>query len=77
MRAKMKIFYGCRLVVAGLFILAMLIATVGCGTSSMAKYRASLQDTGGSRYTVYNGKFEHDFFGGRNQQVGKESWEDD
>jgi hypothetical protein len=77
MSAKLRVFCGCRVVVAGLFILAVLLSAVGCGTSSLASYRASLQDTGGSKVHLYNGKIEHDFFGGRNQQVGKESWEDD
>ena len=75
--AKMRALSGCRVVVAGLFILAVMISAVGCGTSSLASYRASLQDTGGSRFKMYNGKIEHDLFNGRYQKSEKEDWEDD
>lgn len=77
MGAKMRSLNGCRVVVALLFILTLIISAVGCGTSFMANYRASLQDTGGPRLKMYNGKIEHDLFSGRYRQVGKEDWEDD
>jgi hypothetical protein len=76
MGAKMRALCGCRVVVAGLFILAVISSAVGCGTSSLASYRASLQDTGGPRFKMYNGKIEHDLFNGRYQK-GTEDWEDD
>ena len=77
MGAKRKALSGCRVVVAGWFILAMMMATVGCGTSFLDNYRVSLRDTGAVRFNRYNGKFEHDLLGGRYQRVEKENWEDD
>ncbi|OGR28703.1 MAG: hypothetical protein A2139_06160 [Desulfobacca sp. RBG_16_60_12] len=65
------------MVVALLFILAVIISAVGCGTSSLGNYRASWQDTGGPRFKMYNGKIEHDLFNGRYQKSEKEDWEDD
>jgi hypothetical protein len=76
MGAKMRALSGCRVVVAGLFILAVMISAVGCGTGSLASYRASLQDTGGPKFNLYNGKIEHNLFNG-SYQKGKEDWEDD
>ena len=76
MGAKMRALCGCRVVVAMLFILAVMISAVGCGASSLASYRASLQDSGGPKFHPYNGKVEHDLFNGRDQK-GKEDWEDD
>ena len=77
MGAKMRALCGCQVVVAGLFILAVMVSAVGCGTSSLASYRASLQDTSGARVNLYNGKIEHDLFNGRYQKSEKEDWEDD
>lgn len=77
MGAKMKALCGCRVVVAVLFVLAVIISAVGCGTSLVESYRASLQDTGGPRFKMYNGKIEHNLFNGRYQKVEKEDWEDD
>ena len=77
MGAKMRALCGCRVVVAVLFSLAIMISAVGCGTSSLGSYRASLQDTWGLRFNMYNGKIEHNLFNGRYQNVGKEDWEDD
>lgn len=77
MGAKIRVLCGCRVVVAGLFILGMTISTVGCGTSLMEQYRASLQDTGKPKFKMYNGKIEHDLFSGRYQKMEKEDWEDD
>jgi len=76
MGAKTRASSRCRVVVAGLFILAVMISAVGCGTSSLG-YRASWQDTGGPRFNLYNGKIEHDLFNGRYQKSEKEDWEDD
>ncbi len=76
MGAKMRALCGCRVVVAGLFILALMLAAVGCGTSSLASYRASLQDNGAPRYKTFNGKIEHNLFNA-SYQKGKEDWEDD
>jgi membrane protein implicated in regulation of membrane protease activity len=75
--AEMRALCGCRVVVAGLFFLAMMIAAVGCGTSFLGNYLKSLQDTGGSRFAMHRGKIEHDLFNGRYQKVEKEDWEDD
>jgi hypothetical protein len=77
MGAKMRAFCGCRVVVALLFILAVMFSAVGCGTSSLGSYRASLQDTSGPRLNVHNWRIEHDLFNGRYQKVEKEDWEDD
>ena len=77
MGAKMRTLCGCRVVVAGLFILAVVISAVGCGTSSVGSYRASWQDGSGPRFKMYNGKIEHDLFSGRYQKMEKEDWEDD
>ena len=77
MGAKMRTLCGCRVVVAVLFILAIMISAVGCGTSFLGSYRASLGDTGGPRFNLYNGKIEHDLFNGRYQKSEKEDWEDD
>lgn len=77
MGAKMRALCGCRVVVAGLFILGMMIAAVGCSTSLMEQYRASLQDTGKPRFKMYNGQIEHNLFNGRYQKLEKEDWEDD
>jgi hypothetical protein len=74
---KMRTLCGCRVVVAGLFILAVMISGVGCGTSSLQSYRTSWQDTGGPRFNTHNWKIEHDLFGGRYQKAEKEDWEDD
>ena len=76
MGTKMRALSGCRVVVAGLFILAVMVSAVGCGTSSLASYRASLQDTGAPKFKVYNRKVEHNMFNSTYQQ-GKEDWEDD
>ncbi len=77
MGAKMRAWCGCRVVVAVLFILGMMLAAVGCGTSLMEQYRASLRDTGKPRYNLYNGKIEHNLLNGRYQKLEKEDWEDD
>ena len=77
MSDRMRALSGCRVVVAILFILAVMISLVGCGTSSLASYRAFLQDPGGPRFKMYNGKIEHDLFNGRYQKSEKEDWEDD
>jgi hypothetical protein len=77
MGAKTRALCGCQVVVAGLFILAIMISAVGCGTNSWGSYRASLQDTGGSRFNMYSGKIEHNLFNGRYQKAEKEDWEDD
>ena len=76
MSDRMRALSGCRVVVAILFILAVMISLVGCGTSSLASYRAFLQDPGGPRFKMYNGKIEHDLFKSGDQK-GKEDWEDD
>ena len=75
--AKMRALCGCRVVVAGLFFLAMMMATVGCGRSIVETYRMSWHDTGGLRYNRYSGKIEHDLLNGRYQKLEKEDWEDD
>ena len=77
MVAKLRALCGCRVVVAGLFILAVMISAVGCGTSSLGSYRASLQDSGGTGFKMFNGKIEHDLFNGRYQKSEQEDWEDD
>jgi len=77
MSANMRALCGCRVVVAVLFILAIMISAVGCGTSFLENYRASFQDTGGLKFNRYNGKIEHNLFNGRYQKVEKEDWEDD
>jgi hypothetical protein len=77
MGAKIRVSCRCRVVVAVLCILGMMISTVGCGTSLMEQYRASLQDTGRPKFNVYNGKIEHNLFNGRYQKLEKEDWEDD
>jgi hypothetical protein len=77
MGAKIRALCGCRVVVAGLFILGMMISALGCGTSLMEQYRASLQDTGKPKFNRYNGKIEHNLFNGRYQKLEKEDWEDD
>ncbi len=76
MGAKMRALRRYQVVVAGLFIGAVIISAVGCGTSSLG-YRASWQDAGGPRLSMYNGKIEHNLFNGRDQKVEKEDWEDD
>jgi hypothetical protein len=77
MGAKMRALCGCRVVVAGLFILGMMIAALGCSTSFMESYRASLQNTGRAKSNWYNGKIEHNLLNGRYQKLEKEEWEDD
>ena len=77
MGAKVRALYGCRVIVAVLFILAIMISAVGCGTISLGSYRASLQDTGEPKFNLYSGKIEHNLFNGRYQKVEKEDWEDD
>ena len=77
MRAKMRALCGCRVVVAGLFTLMVMLSAVGCGTSSLGSYRAALQDNNGARFNVHDFRFEHDLFSGKNQKAGKEDWEDD
>ena len=73
MGAKMRALCGCRVVVAGLFILALMLSAVGCGTSSLASYRASLQDNGAPRYKTFNGKIEHNLFNGSYQKGEKKT----
>lgn len=77
MRAKMRTSCGCQVAVVVLFILAVIFSTVGCGTSSMGSYRASLRDTGGPRLDMHNWVIEHDLFGGGYPKAGKEDWEED
>ena len=77
MGAKVRALYGCRVIAAVLFILAIMISAVGCGTISLGSYQASLQDTGGPKFNLYSGKIEHNLFNGRYQKVEKEDWEDD
>ena len=77
MGAKMRTLWGCQVVVAGLFILAVIFSAVGCGTSSVGSYRASLQDSSGPRLDMHNWVIEHDLFGGGYQKAGKEDWEED
>ena len=77
MGAKMRALCGCRLIVAVLFILSVIISAGGCGANFMGDYRASLQDPGGSKFKMYNGKIEHNLFDGRYQKGEKEDWEDD
>ncbi len=76
MGAKRWALCGCRVVVAGLFILAMMMPAVGCGEISLANYRASLRSSGGPSFSTYNGQFEHNLFNGRSQ-APKEAWEDE
>jgi hypothetical protein len=64
-------------VVAGLFILAMIFAAVGCGTSNVSSYRASLTDTGQPRFNLHSLRIEHDLLNARYQYAEKEAWEDD
>ena len=77
MGAKMRALCGCRVVVAVLFILTIMISAVSCGTISLRSYRASLQDTGEPKFNLYSGKIEHNLFNGRYQKVENEDWEDD
>jgi hypothetical protein len=77
MCANMRALCGCRVVIAVLFALGMMISAVGCGTNFLGNYRASLQDTGRPKFTWYNGKIEHNLFNGRYQKLEKEDWEDD
>ena len=77
MGATIRGLCGCRVILAGLFILGMMISTVGCGTSLIEQYRASLQDTGRPKSNWYNGKIDHDLFSGSYQRLAKEDWEDD
>ena len=77
MGAKMRALCGCRVMVAVLFVLAIIISAGGCAANFMGDYRASLQDTGGPRYKMYNGKIEHNLFNGRYQKAEIEDWEDD
>lgn len=72
MGAKMRGLCRCRVGVALVFILAVIISAVGCGASFMESYRASLQDTGGPRFKMYNGKIEHNLFNARYQKVEEE-----
>jgi hypothetical protein len=76
MGAKMKALCGCQVAVALLFMLALIFSAVGCGTSSVGSYRASLRDTSGPRLNMHNWVIEHDLFNGR-YQVQKEDWEED
>jgi len=77
MGAKMRALCGCQVVVAVLFILAVIFSAVGCGTSSLGNYRASLRDTSGPRLNMHNWIIEHDLFNGKYQKSEKEDWEDD
>jgi hypothetical protein len=77
MGAKMRALCGCRVIVAVLFVLAIIISAGGCGANFMGDYRASLQDTGAPRFKMYSGKFEHNLFNGTYQKGEKEDWEDD
>jgi hypothetical protein len=76
MGAKRRALCRCQVVVAVLFILTVIFSAIGCGTSSLGSYRASLRDTGGPRLDMHNLRIEHDLFNGR-YQVQKEDWEDD
>ena len=77
MSAKMRALCGCRVIVAALFILGMMISAVGCGTSFLENYRASMQDTGRPKFNWYNGRIEHNLLNARYQKLDKEDWEDD
>jgi hypothetical protein len=77
MGVKIRSLCGCRVILARLFILGMMISMLGCGTSIMDKYRASLQDTGKPQYNWYNGKIQHDLLSGKYQRLEKDDWEDD
>ena len=77
MDAKIMTLCRCRVVIAVLFVLAVIILAVGCGTSSLGSYRAFLQDSSGHRYNTFNGKIEHNLFNGRYQKVEKEDREVD
>lgn len=77
MRAEMRALCGCRVVVAMLFSLAIMISAVSCGTSFPGSYRASWQDTGRPKINFFRGKIEHDLFNGRYQNLEREAWEDD
>jgi hypothetical protein len=77
MGAKIRAICGCRVFLAGLCVLGMLSSTLGCGTSFMEQYRASLHDTGKPRFNRSRGKIEHNLFDGRYQNLEKEDWEDD
>jgi hypothetical protein len=77
MSAKMKAWCGCRVLVAVLFSLTVIISAVGCGTGFMQNYRASLQDPGGPRFKMYSGKIEHNLLNARIQKSEKEDWEED
>lgn len=77
MGAKMRTLCGCQVVVAVLFILAVIFSAVGCGTSSVGSYRASLRDTGGPKLDIHNWVIEHDLLNHRYVKAEKEDWEDD
>jgi hypothetical protein len=77
MSAKMSALCGCRVMIGVLFFLTVIISAVGCGSTFMQNYRASLQDTGGPRFKMYSGKIEHNLLNARVQKSEKEDWEED
>lgn len=52
------------------------LMVLGCASSFPGTYQSNFRDTG-PKFTMSNGKIEHNLFDGTVRKVGKESWEDD
>lgn len=77
MPAKIRTSYGCQMVVALAFILALIVVAVGCGTSSLGSYQSAFSGTSGPKFNMHEWKFEHNLFNSQSQRAEKEDWEDD
>lgn len=77
MQPKMRALWSCRAVVALLWILAVMLAAVGCATNYPGSYRSSFQGAPEPKVNTHEWKIEHDFLNSRYQKLEKEDWEDD
>lgn len=77
MQVKMRALCRCRVVVALLFTLAVILGAFGCATSYPGSYRSDFQGTSGPRFNLRQLRIEHNLFNSKYQKLDKEAWEDD
>lgn len=76
MRSQMKPFWGRRVVLALLLILAFSLTALGCASSYLQSYKLGFQGTS-PRFNTGSWKIEHNLFSSTGQRMDKEDWEDD
>jgi hypothetical protein len=74
MHAKMRSLYKCRVVIALILLLLVVLSPIGCGTSLLQNYRSSFQNTNEPKVNMLEWRF--DLFNSKYQKVEMEDSED-